>query len=90
MADVLPLLVLGALLIVGELIFRRKPGAGGLLYNLSGTLGGIMWVLAGAFLIWGGAYWIGGALVVIGVNIHRSNFRIVKQSLGGTRGKLNG
>lgn len=81
--------VLVAALIIGELIFRRHPGAGGLFYNLSGTLAGLLWILAGVFIAWGGSYLLGGLLVVIGINIHRSNFRTAKRTLNG-RKSLNG
>lgn len=88
-SELVPILLLLALVLIGELLFRRSPGAGGLLYNMSGTVGGVLWVLAGAFLLWGGSYLIGAILIVVGVNIHRSNFRIAKRELSG-RSRLNG
>lgn len=90
MSSLLPLVALVVLLIIGELIFRRIPGAGGILYNLSGTLGGVVWVLVGAFLVWGGSYLLGGLIIIAGVNIHRSNFRIAKRTFGDGRSRLNG
>lgn len=90
MSSLLPLVALVVLLIIGELIFRRIPGAGGILYNLSGTLGGVVWVLVGAFLVWGGSYILGGLIIIAGVNIHRSNFRIAKRTFGDGRSRLNG
>lgn len=90
MSNALATVLVLVLVLLGELIFRRIPGAGGLLYNISGTLGGIIWILAGAFLVWGGAYLLGGIIIVIGVNIHRSNFRIASNTLRGGRQTLNG
>lgn len=87
--EVIVLVLLVAALIIGELIYRRHPGAGGLLYNLSGTVGGIFWILIGVFLLYGGAYILGALAVLIGVNIHRSNFRASKRALSG-RQTLNG
>lgn len=90
MSSLLPFAVLVVVLIIGELIFRRLPGAGGLLYNMSGTIGGIVWVLIGGFLLWGGAYLLGGLIVILGVNIHRSNYKITKSTLSDGRSRLNG
>lgn len=89
-SEILPIIVVLVLVVVGELIFRRIPNAGGLFYNLSGTFAGVIWVLAGAFIIWGGGYLLGGIMVLIGVNIHRSNFKIASETLQNGRGALNG
>lgn len=87
--EVIVLVLLLAALIIGELIYRRHPGAGGLLYNLSGTVAGVFWVLIGVFLLYGGAYVLGSLVVLVGVNIHRSNFRQSKRTIS-SRQTLNG
>lgn len=87
--ELLILALLVAALIIGELVFRRIPGGGGLLYNMSGTIAGLFWILAGVFFAYGGSYLLGFLLVIIGVNIHRSNYRTVKRTMG-SRQTLNG
>lgn len=89
MEMLIAVVVLVAALIIGELLFRRYPGGGGLLYNLSGTLGGLLWILAGIFFAVGGSYLIGFILILVGVNIHRSNYRTAKRTISG-RKTLNG
>lgn len=85
--DTVVLLLILGLILVGELLYRQRPGAGGLLYNITGTAAGVIWVLVGAFLLWGGAYLLGALIIVIGVNIHRSNYRASRKGL---RGSVNG
>lgn len=89
MVNLLVVMAVLVAIVIGEMVFRRYPNSGGLLYNLMGVFGGLFWVLVGAFLALGGYLILGFVVMIIGFVIHRSNYKQSREAVSG-RKYLNG